>query len=80
MILEVPESGSKATVDSEKCSLRALLTELEDEGSIDATVNGHELRRPSPNDSGTGHGPNMWMETMETLFGISLDCFDVRMT
>ena len=57
IILEVPEAGSKSTVDSEKCSLRQLLTELEDEGITDATVNGHDLRRPAA-DAETGHRPS----------------------
>ena len=72
VILEVPEAGSKSTVDSEKCSLRQLLTELEDEGITDATVNGHDLRRPGadaengPRPSklslASGSSNNVWTE------------------
>ena len=53
VVLEVPEEGSKATQDCERCSLRQLLHELEDEGLTDATLNGHELVRPG---AGSEHG------------------------
>ena len=53
VVLEVPEEGSKSTADTERCSMRQLLRELEDEGLTDATVNGHELKRPG---AGSEHG------------------------
>ena len=53
VVLEIPEEGSKATQDCERCSLRQLLNELEDEGLTDATLNGHKLVRPGV---GSEHG------------------------
>lgn len=56
VILEVESESSKATVDSEVCSLRQLLMELENEGIVDCSVNGHALVRPAATDSDVGWG------------------------
>lgn len=46
VVLEVPQEGSKATVDSERNTWRSLLHELETEASIvDVTINNHDLKR-----------------------------------
>ncbi|CAK9070498.1 unnamed protein product, partial [Durusdinium trenchii] len=47
VIFEVQEADKKGCVDSEQCSLRKLLQEMEDEGWTDVTVNSHDLTRPS---------------------------------
>lgn len=47
VVLEVQAENSRATSDSEPCSLGQLLRELENEGLVDVTVHGHHLERPA---------------------------------
>lgn len=51
VVLEVPQEGSKATVDSERSTWRTLLHELETDADIvDVTINNHELKRLNAQD------------------------------
>lgn len=52
MVLEIaPESG-KTTTDSEPCTLRSLLHEMEEEGIVDVGVKGHSCERPGASAEG----------------------------
>ena len=44
VVLEVPDG--KSTADSERCSIRQLLHELEDAGIVDPSINSHEVHAP----------------------------------
>ena len=46
VVLEVQSTTSKSCTDSEPIPLRQLLHEFEEEGLVDTTLHGHELRRP----------------------------------
>ena len=51
VVLEVPQSGTKTTTDSERTCWRNLFHELETEAEIiDWTVNSHEVKRVNRND------------------------------
>lgn len=52
VILEVSEGDKKATSDSERCSWRELLHELEDSGMTDATVNSHDVKHATSSGEG----------------------------
>ena len=52
VVLEVQSENSKATSDSEPCSLGQLLREMEEEGITDVGVHGHTCARPPPADEG----------------------------
>ncbi len=53
--MEVVKDGSKQTSDSEPCSVRELLHELENEGLIDVVIVGHTSSRPSLDAGGQDH-------------------------
>ena len=71
IVLEVTESNSKSSTDAEKCSWRDLLHELEEEGCVDATINGHEVDRPSPGGDA---------ESTKDSSGLSSDTCSLRLT
>ena len=59
VVLEVPDESGKGTRDSERCSIRQLLHELEDEGITDPSINSHEVHAPLAAEVGNqGWGPN----------------------
>ena len=45
LIMEIPEENSKATNDADKCSVRELYHDMDEEGIIDATICGHTVKR-----------------------------------
>ena len=56
VVLEIaPESG-KTTTDSEPCTLRNLLHEMEETGMVDVKLKGHSCDRPGASSEG---GPSM---------------------
>ena len=46
VVLEMPNESGKGTCDAEVSSYRSLLHEMEEEGVIEVTLNGHECHRP----------------------------------
>lgn len=58
MVLEVSEAEKKSTYDADACSWKSLLTELEEEGHTDVTINAHELTKPSAGEGGLVQGEN----------------------
>ncbi|CAK9118383.1 unnamed protein product [Durusdinium trenchii] len=50
--MAVSEGDKKATSDSERCSWRELLHELEDSGMTDATVNSHDVKHATSSGEG----------------------------
>lgn len=52
VVLEVQSENSKATTDSEPCSIGNLLREMEEEGMTDVKLHGHSCSRPPPQDQG----------------------------
>ena len=46
VILEVSEPEKKSTYDADSCSWKQLLSELEEEGHTEVTINHHELTKP----------------------------------
>ncbi|CAJ1344537.1 unnamed protein product [Effrenium voratum] len=63
VVLEVQEENSKSTSDAEKCSLRELLHDLEEEGVLDTTINSHTVERTAAagqgSDDAEGLGPGL---------------------
>ena len=53
VVLEIQESQKKSTSDSDMCSWRELLRELEEEGLCDVTINSHELVRGAASEDGS---------------------------
>lgn len=53
-ILEVQSESSKATSDSELCTMRKLLQEMEEEGIVDTSLMGHSVERPGTQADGKG--------------------------
>ena len=54
VVLEIPQDGTKATVDSERSTWRTLLQELESDAEIiDATINSHTLKRSNTEQGAT---------------------------
>ena len=51
VVLEVFEEDKKGPMDAKPCTLQRLLLDLEETGHTDATVNCHDLTRPSSSDS-----------------------------
>ena len=45
IVMEVPEENSKATTDADKCSVRQLYHDMEEEGICDATICGHSVKQ-----------------------------------
>lgn len=57
VVLEItPESG-KTTSDSEVCTLRNLMHEMEEEGFVDIKVKNHSCERPGAGDQGKPSAP-----------------------
>lgn len=54
VVLEVPDESGKGTTDSERCSIRQLLRELEDSGTTDPSINSHEVVAPLAAEVGQG--------------------------
>jgi hypothetical protein len=54
VVLEIPQDGTKATVDSDRSTWRTLLQELESEAEIiDATINSHNLKHANSDQGAT---------------------------
>jgi len=54
IILEIAKTDTRATHDSEICTWRDLLKDMEESGTTDITINSHELVRPSAVQSSDG--------------------------
>ena len=55
VVLEIQEKDKRATTDAAICTWRDLLQEMEETGTVDFTVNSHELKKPSAVKSSDGY-------------------------
>ena len=55
VVLEIQEKDKRATTDAAICTWRDLLQEMEETGTVDFTVNSHELNKPSAVKSSEGY-------------------------
>ena len=45
VIMEVPGPANRASQDSEPCTIKQMMIEMESAGLVDLTLNGHKLER-----------------------------------
>ena len=62
LVLECQAENSKTSSDSEVCTLREMVHDLEDAGFVDFNIHGHSFQRPLPGDDAGDAG---WASTVE---------------